>query len=78
MENRIQIDVRVENTEEVIKCWTYVLKADHKGVDLELKPSLAYKKVIIKGALEQRLPPDYIAYVQSVPDNGILDTGAPH
>lgn len=35
------------------------------------KPSLAYKNVIIQGAVEQKLPDDYIEKLKSIPDNGI-------
>jgi gamma-glutamylcyclotransferase (GGCT)/AIG2-like uncharacterized protein YtfP len=35
--------------------------------DPELRPSQAYKEVILEGAVEHGLPPDYIAWLRSLP-----------
>ncbi|CAG2103772.1 unnamed protein product [Medioppia subpectinata] len=74
---RIEINVLVG--EEVVKCDVYVQKGTHDdGFEFttdETTPSLAYKTVILKGAIEQGLPEDYIQFLKSFKDNGNINAG---
>ncbi|CAG2103771.1 unnamed protein product [Medioppia subpectinata] len=75
--NRIEINVLVG--EEVVKCITYVQKETsnerfESNIDSTI-PSLAYKTVILKGAIEQGLPEDYIQFLKSFKDNGNINCG---
>ncbi|KAG6450523.1 hypothetical protein O3G_MSEX006613 [Manduca sexta] len=38
------------------------------------RPSITYLKVIIAGAIESNLPPEYIEYLKNIPTNGKIGT----
>ncbi|CAN7944283.1 unnamed protein product [Ixodes hexagonus] len=50
----------------VAKCHTYWYGADVP----EQRPSLAYKAVLVAGALEHGLPQEYVGRLLAIPDNG--------
>jgi len=74
---RIEINVLVG--QEVVKCHTYVQKETYSELfdsgSASNTPSLAYKTVILKGAIEQNLPEDYIQFLKSFKDNGNINCG---
>lgn len=70
---RIDVDVHVAHEpRDIIKCRTYeILDIDRfiPGKDL---PSPHYKHVIVSGAIEHRLPEEYIKQLKAIPDNGYV------
>ena len=54
---------------EVLSCRTYQL-IDLPEEDAENTPSLSYLKAIVKGAIESKLPEDYIQYLKQIKHNG--------
>lgn len=59
----------------MIDCVAYQLREETriKAMDQygdQLKPSKVYKDVIIRGAKENKLPPEYISFLENIPDNG--------
>ncbi|GFO25295.1 gamma-glutamylcyclotransferase [Plakobranchus ocellatus] len=84
--NAIQVDVKVVSRiappgqqesadgadvgEHTVQCRTYQLK-NVTGANL---PSPHYKEVILMGARQNRLPQDYIAFLEAFPDNQVKET----
>lgn len=71
---RMEIIVEIDDGEKV-SCMVYKLRDDtreehQKQYGDNLLPSLRYKNVILRGAREHKLPAEYIAYLESIPDNG--------
>uniref|UniRef100_A0A0B7B3N7 gamma-glutamylcyclotransferase n=1 Tax=Arion vulgaris TaxID=1028688 RepID=A0A0B7B3N7_9EUPU len=66
----IDVDVKSEQG-EIIKCRTYEMD---KTLLTDTKPSPHYKKVVIAGARQNKLPEEYIQFLESFPDNGITRT----
>ena len=68
--SRVEVFVSRASVEEgadpQLLCRSYQLKRD-SGPQL---PSPAYKRVILSGARELRLPPDYVAKLEAVETNG--------
>lgn len=57
------------DSNETIECFCYQLMPDHIHPG-ETEPSKVYKNVIIHGAIEHKLPEEYIKFLKEVPDNG--------
>jgi len=51
-----------------LECRSYVVSGT--PAILDKRPSQVYKNVIIKGATEHRLPPEYIEQLKNIEDNG--------
>lgn len=71
---RVDLTVELEDGSSV-NCLAYKLQDSTRELSRQehgdkLLPSLKYKNVIIQGAKEHSLPPDYIAYLSKIPDNG--------
>lgn len=62
--------VIVEVGEEKIPCRTYEMYLEPNGNKL---PSPYYLKIMIDGAQQNRIPEDYIKFLESVPHNGNQD-----
>ncbi|XP_036359988.1 gamma-glutamylcyclotransferase-like [Octopus sinensis] len=59
-------DMKVKDPNDVIyECRTYLLLKKDFG-----KPSPQYKDIIVRGALANGLPSDYVEFLKSIPDNG--------
>jgi gamma-glutamylcyclotransferase len=72
---RLNLTVEVEG--ESVPCFGYQLTSNtrnksilEEGEPQNQKPSKVYKDVIIRGAKENGLPPHYITFLESIPDNG--------
>lgn len=59
------VDVTMNGT--IIPCKTYILTTNFTG---DGSPSKAYKTVIVKGAEENNLTPEYCDFIKNFPDNG--------
>ena len=74
----IEIKVFIEEFKEEIKCRTYQLfhnpptPLDPEDRPFERQPSLTYLQVILNGALESRLPDDYLNFLKKFKHNGRL------
>ena len=55
-------DVRIELTDDIALATTYVAQRTQRG----LKPFHWYKALVVAGALEHRLPADYLAALRAV------------
>ncbi|RWS28042.1 gamma-glutamylcyclotransferase-like protein [Leptotrombidium deliense] len=65
----ITVNVRVGDS--TVICRTYV-QIENGG---STKPSLAYKTVVLKGAIEHNLDAEYIEKLRRFPDNGVNQCG---
>lgn len=75
---RIEIPVSVEGKDQEVRCLTYVQKQHESDPRFDPDssrnlPSLAYKKVMLKGAIENGLPADYLEFLEALPHNGVVD-----
>lgn len=61
---------------EIVKCYTYELKDFRMPEETEeeiaygILPSLTYVKVIVKGAIESKLPKGYVSFLRTIKHNG--------
>jgi gamma-glutamylcyclotransferase len=60
-----EFEVRTTDTEDVIRVVTYI--ADVGSVDNTLKPYDWYLRLVVAGAQQHRLPPDYVADLAATP-----------
>lgn len=72
----IEIAVKRVDTNEMIKCRSYVQLDETVAQVPHGLPSLAYKNVILAGARESAFPDSYIRLMQALPDNGRVPEGA--
>lgn len=64
------VSVKLSSGEKVV-CRTYFYLASRAGKPS--KPSVVYKAVVVAGALEHKLPTDYVQELVNHPDNGNRD-----
>lgn len=64
------VSVKLSSGEKVV-CRTYFYLASKAGKPS--KPSVVYKAVVVAGALEHKLPTDYVQELVNNPDNGNRD-----
>ena len=61
MQNVCLLQVQMKDTNDTTEVWTYRLNDDKMVPETEdCRPSPIYKKVILRGAVENKLPEDYI------------------
>ncbi|RWS23734.1 gamma-glutamylcyclotransferase-like protein [Leptotrombidium deliense] len=61
----ITVNVRVDD--KIVQCRTYVQIVSGEST----KPSLAYKTIMLKGAIEHNMEVDYIESLRQISDNGV-------
>ena len=58
-------------SDEIIDCVSYQLLPErHLSSGSKTLPSVVYKDVIIRGAIEHNMPSDYIEKLKNIQDNG--------
>ncbi|XP_033125268.1 gamma-glutamylcyclotransferase-like [Anneissia japonica] len=65
----IEVNTKV-NTGEILTCRTYVMQ----DMCSHVPPHPNYLDVIIRGAVQNQLPPEYITFLKSIEDNGSKET----
>ncbi|XP_033125358.1 gamma-glutamylcyclotransferase-like [Anneissia japonica] len=65
----IEVNTKM-STGEILTCRVYVMR----DMSSQLPPHPNYLDIIIKGAVQNKLPPDYITMLRSVEDNGSAET----
>ena len=68
---RHQVEVTLVENGQKITCRSYQKLSMPDLESPQNPPSIAYKTIIVDGAVENNLPPDYINYLRNLTDNGV-------